>query len=171
MSSWIHLLRKSQSGVRQSTISMQSRSASPRRRRAHDGIFQRRRIPLRIRARGARRISRGLRCGRGQVQRPNAGHLPQRRASRSASSIPQTGTKSSTSWKMSASSTATEIEAKITSPDSTGRSSKKSRNMPLEHEERNRAVSQDSNIRCQRPAAHVPCRSARRHSPRRIRSR
>ena len=72
---------------------------------------------------------------------------------------------SSTSWKTSAQFDTTEIERKVTSPDSNRKISRGDQEVRRRARGRLRPLPQDADLRRQRPAAHLPRRPARGHLP------
>ena len=76
---------------------------------------------------------------------------------------------SSTCWKTSAQFDATEVERKVTAPDSNRKILEELKTYADEHEQRVRPLPEDADLRRQRPAAHLARRPARRPGPRRLR--
>ncbi len=138
-------------------------------RRPHQGLLQRRRLPLRVRAGRPRRLPGRLRRGEGQVRRAHERRLPQGRRAGRHRSTPRPGAEQLDLLEDERQFDAAEVEAEGHLARLQPQDPRGAQEVRPGARAAVRPLPQDPDLRRQRPAAHLPRRPARGHRPRRLR--
>ena len=104
--------------------------------RAHDGVLQRHGLPLRVRAGHPRWLPRRLRRRERQLRRAHEGRLPQGRRAGRVRSTPRPGCKPLDQLEDERQFDTTEIERKVTAPDSNRKILEEVKKYAEEHEQK-----------------------------------